>query len=193
MIEVRSARRDDLPFIKELTLKTLDQGIPAGRDIANEKVREVATQHLEDLEVMLRRRRAFGVLIAEEEQERLGFLILEYGLVEETTGEKQTLIYNMAVADTALGRRVDRLLVSEAARVSHRRGCRYMTARITASNERALFAAIKQGFEIERYQVTMGCGPDGPQPLPGRTKEERAHDMARLLRQRQRRKEGKTP
>lgn len=184
MLKVRRAKRDDLPFIKELTLETVDQGISVFRDIPNEKVREAASERLDDLDLMLRRRGDFAILVATDGEERAGFLILEFRDIEETTGEQQSLVFNLAVSPKFLGKRVDRILVAEAARVSHQRGYRFMTARITASNERALLAALKQGFEIERYQITMACGPEGPQPLPGRTPEQRAHDLSRLYRQR---------
>ena len=187
-MNVRRARRDDLPFIKELTLETVDQGISVGRDISNETVREVAAERMGDLDIMIARKRDYAILVAEDGERRVGFLVLEFRNVEETTGEKQTLLYNMAVSPDYLGKRVDRILVAEAARLSHRRGYKFMTARITASNERALLAALRHGFEIERYQITMACGPEGPQPLPGRTKEERAHDISRLIRQRKMRK-----
>lgn len=184
MLKVRRARKDDLEFVSKLTLDTVDQGISTTRDIPNDVVVARARENLGILSEMLGRRRDFSILIAEAE-EPVGFLILEFRNVEETTGEKQTLIFNMAVRPEYLGKRVDRLLVAEAARLSHQRGYRFMTARITASNERALFAALRQGFEIERYQVTMGCGPDGPEPLPGRSREERAHDLSRVKRHRQ--------
>lgn len=154
------------------------------RDIPNEAVRKAASERLSDLDLMYSRKRDYALLIAEDDELRVGFLVLEFRDVEESTGENQTLLYNMAVIPEYHGKRVDRILVAEAARVSHRRGYRFMTARITASNERALLAALRQGFEIERYQITMSCGPDGPLPLPGRSKEERAHDISRLIRQR---------
>lgn len=184
-MNVRRGRKEDLPFIKELTLETVDQGVSVGRSISNEKVREAASQRLDDLDTMLTRQRDFAFLVAECEGEQAGFLILEFRDVEETTGELQTLIYNLAVQAKFLGKRVDRILVREAASLSHHRGYQFMTARITASNERALLAALKQGFEIERYQITMACGPDGPQALPGRPSQQRAHDLQRLRRQRQ--------
>lgn len=187
-MKVRRARKGDLPFIKALTLDTVDQGISAARDIPNETVREAAAQRLDSLEEMFSRRRDYAFLIAEDDGQAVGFLILEFRNIEETTGEMQTLLYNMAVSPEFLGKRVDRILVTEAARVSHSRGYKFMTARITASNERALLAALRQGFEIERYQITMACGPEGQLPLPGRSKEQRAHDLSRLRRQREIRK-----
>ena len=184
---VRRAREADLPFIARLTLETCDQSIPEGRDVTNEAVRTRAGRQLDaELSSMLRRSRDVAVLVATHGERSVGFLILELNLVEETTGERQTHIFNMAVEPEYLGRRVDRLLVSEAARITHRRGCRYMTGRITAGNQRALMAALKQGFEIERCQVVMACGPEGPVPLPGRPAAERAHATSRLLRRMQR-------
>ena len=188
-MKVRRATKDDLPFIKELTLATVDQGISVYRDIPNETVRELASQALENFDIMLRKKRDFAILLAVDGERRVGYLVLEFRDVEETTGEEQSLVYNLAVIPDYLGKRVDRLLGAEAARVSHRRGYRFMTARITASNERALLAALRQGFEIERYQITMACGAEGPQPLPGRTPEQRAHDLSRLYRQRKKRKD----
>ncbi len=180
---VRRAQSSDLPFISRLTLETCDQSIPEGRDILNEVVRARAGQQLEsELEDMLRRKREVAVLVATESDEPVGFLILELNLVEETTGERQTHIYNMAVRSDFLGKRVDRVLVKEAAQITHRRGCRYMTGRITASNERALQAALRQGFEIERHQVVMACGPEGPTSMPGRPEQERGHRTSRLQR-----------
>lgn len=183
-MKVRRATKDDLPFIKELTLETVDQGISVYRDIPNETVKAAAAERLSELDTMLKRKRDYAILVATISERRAGFLILEFRDVEETTGEQQSLVYNLAVSPEFLGKRVDRILVSEAAKVSYRRGYRFMTARITVSNERALLAALKQGFEIERYQITMGCGAEGPQPLPGRSPEERAHDLSRLNRQR---------
>lgn len=190
MIEIRRARPSDLPFVRELTLETVDQGVPEGRDVPNETVRARAAEHLGDLDEMLLRKREFAMLVAVENEEPVGFLILELAHVEETTGDRQTHIYNMAVAPEHLGRRIDRLLVKEAARITHRRGCRYMTGRVTASNERALLAAVRQGFEVERYQIVMACGPDGPVPLPGRPPDQRAHATSRLERRHRRKHAG---
>ncbi|MCA9795376.1 MAG: GNAT family N-acetyltransferase [Candidatus Eremiobacteraeota bacterium] len=192
-MEVRRARASDRPFIRQLTLDTLDQGIPEGRDIPNEVVREAAEQHLGDLDEMLHNRREVAMLVAVDDKEPIGFLILELRHVEETTGERQTHIYNMGVAASHLGKFVDRKLVQEAARITHQRGCRYMTGRITASNERALMAALRQGFEVERYHITMACGPDGPTSMPGRPPDQRGHATARVMRQHHRRKASSVP
>lgn len=187
MIEIRPAQLADLPVIKRLTLECADLGIPANRDISNEAVRASAEEHLAGLDRLLYRRRQAAVLVAVDREASdavVGFIILEFDQIEETTGEKQSFIYNLAVESSYFGKYVGHKLVWEAAKVSYERGFRYMTSRVTASNERALLSAIKLGFEIERYQLTLACGPEGRVAMPGRKMSERGHAVSRLLRKR---------
>jgi hypothetical protein len=86
------------------------------------------------------------------------------------------------------GRYVGHLLVREAAKVSAQRGFRYMTAKVTAANERTIMSCLQVGFEIERYQLTMACSLDGPAKMPERPLHERGHAVSRLLRKSQRRR-----
>ena len=185
-MNVRRARRSDLPFIRTLLADTLAESVPDVRDIPNERIEKMARTEV-DLESMLDRRRQFAFLVATEGEERSGCLILEFNQVEETTGEAQTVIYHLAVTPKYLGHRVDRKLVTEAARITHRRGVRYMVGRISASNRRALLAAMRQGFELERHQLVMACGPEGGLKMPGRPDHEKAHDVQRAARRRQKR------
>jgi GNAT superfamily N-acetyltransferase len=185
-IEVRRARRSDLRFIHDLLVESLVESIPDRRDIPSQAIRERARTQIK-LEDMLGRRREFAFLVALDGETPAGFLILELNQVEETTGESQTLIYHLAVAPSYLGKRVDRLLVCEAAKVTHNRGSRYMIGRISASNRRAVLTALRQGFELERHQVVMACGPEGAVPMPGRSAEERQHDVRRLAQKQKRR------
>jgi len=190
MIEIRPATLQDVPTIKRLTLECADLGIPDNRDIPNETVRASAEQFLGDLDRLIYRRRQAAVLVAVDRAKAdavVGFLILEFNQIEETTGESQSFIYNMAVEPAYFGKYVGHKLVWEAAKISHQHGFRYMTSRVTASNERALLSAIKLGFEIERYQLTLACGPEGRARMPGRPMSERGHAVSRLLRKRKRR------
>ncbi len=184
---VRRGRRSDLPFIKELLVESLTESIPDCRDIPNQAITDRAHSEI-DLEDMLSRRREFAFLVAVVGETPAGFLILELNQVEETTGEMQTLVYHFAVAPEFLGLRVDRKLVSEAAKLTHSRGCRFMIGRVSASNRRAMLSALRQGFELERVQLVMACGPDGGMPMPGRPEAERHHDVRRLAQKGNRRK-----
>lgn len=188
-IPIRRARLGDAAFIRELSLDAVAYGIPEGRDIANEAVVAPAREGLKNLEDWIVRKRDFAILVAEDEGKPVGFLILEFHYVEESTGEIQSHIYNLSVLPSYFGRWVGHELVREAARITHQRGYRYMTSKVTASNERALLSAIKLGFQIERYQLTMACGPAGIERMPGRPMSERGHAVSRLLRTRKRKKE----
>lgn len=184
---VRRGRRGDLPFIKELLIESLTESIPDCRDIPNQTIRDRANAEI-DLEDMLSRRREFAFLVAVLGETPAGFLILELNQIEETTGEVQTLVYHFAVSPQYLGLRVDRRLVAEAAKLTHSRGCRYMIGRVSASNRRAMLSALRQGFELERVQLVMACGPDGGISMPGRSEAERHHDVRRLAQKQSRRK-----
>ena len=183
---MRRARRSDLSFIQELLVDSLPESISDLRDIPGEDIRLRARTQL-DLEGMLARRREYAFLVALEGEKQAGFLFWELNEVEESTGESQTVIYHLAVAPVYLGLRVERLLVNEAAKLTHERGCRYMIGRISASNRRAFLAALRQGFELERHQVVMACGPAGGEAMPGRVPAERHHDMRRLAQKQMRR------
>lgn len=186
MIEIRRAQLGDVDFIRRLSLEMVGQGIPEGRDIPTETVQEMAHQSLQELEHWILSKRDFAILVALDQGTPVGFIILEFHHVEESTGEKQSFIFNLAVDSKAWGKYVGHKLVWEAAKISHQRGYRYMTSKVTASNQRALLSAIKLGFEIERYQLTIACGPEGPAHMPGRPMSERSHAISRLLRTRKR-------
>ena len=186
MIHIRRAQLADCEYIRRLSLEMVGQGIPEGRDVPGQTVVDTCKEGLQDLEKWIFSKRECAILVALENDERLGFIIVEFQHVEESTGEKQSYIFNLAVESKAWGKYVGHQLVREAAKVSHQRGYRYMTSKVTASNERALLSAIKLGFEIERYQLTMACGPEGPARMPGRPMAERSHAISRLLRTRKR-------
>ena len=184
MIVVRRARLTDLPVVRKLTLETVAYGIPEGRDIPNKTVQENARNYLKDLERLVHRKKEAAFLVAVDETRVVGFLILEFNHVEDSTGEPQSYIYNLAVDPDYWGRYVVHQLVREAARVSHQHGFRYMTSKISASNRRTVVQALRLGFQIERYQMTMACSSEGIAEMPGRLPEEKAHALSRQLRRR---------
>jgi len=187
MIEIRRAGLADCAFIRQLSMEMVGQGIPENRDIPTETVRQRCQEGLAELEQWISRKREFAILVAvdtEKDNDRAGFIIIEFNHQEESTGEKQSYIFNLAVRADYWGKWAGHRLVWEAAKVSHQRGYRYMTSKVTASNERALLSAVKMGFEIERYQLTIACGPEGRARMPGRPFAERDHAVTRMLKAR---------
>ena len=195
-IAIRRATLADVGFIRKLAMESVVHGIPTGRDIPNETVAGRVVESLKNLELLVHRRREVAILVAVDqarEDLRVGYLILEYKHLEETTGEMQSHIYDMAVVPEYMGRFIAHLLVREAARVSHQQGYRYMSAVISASNRRALLTALKMGFEVERIGIVMACGAEGIAAMPGRPAGERAHDLDRAVRRQRRRTSQITP
>ena len=72
--------------------------------------------------------------------------------------------------------------------VTHQQGYRFMSANVSASNERSLLSAIKLGFDVERIGLVMACDATGIAKMPGRPAVARGHavDRAARLRRRQR-------
>jgi ribosomal protein S18 acetylase RimI-like enzyme len=188
-LEIRRATLADVSFIRRLALESAVYTIPDRRDIANETVVERAAKSLENLEIIIHRRREAAVLVALDRprERRAGYLILEFNRLEESTGERQAHLYDMAVEQDYMGRFVAHNLVREAARVSHAQGYRYMSATVSASNQRALLSAVKVGFEVERIGLIMACDAGGVAPMPGRPPEQRGHKVDRAKRQSRRR------
>lgn len=182
-IEIRRAALADVPFIRQLALVSLVHGIPEGRDVTTETVAARASESLKNLEVLVHRRRDCAILVAVDtarEGHRAGYLILEYKHVEETTGEVQSHVYDLAVEPDYMRLHVGSRLVGEAARLTHQQGYRYMSAMITASNERALVGALTLGFEIERYRLVMPCDANGAVRKSSGRARDRASDLRRL-------------
>lgn len=189
-IVIRRATLGDVGFIRRLALESAAYSIPEGRDISVDMVRARAREALRNLEILVHRRREAAILVAvdaEEEGRPVGYLILEFNHVEETTGETQSHIYDLAVEQDHMGRFVPHRLCWEAARISHEHGYRYMSGTVSATNQRALMTALKMGFDVERIGIVMACGPEGPARMPGRPVRERAHEINRSVRRQQRR------
>jgi ribosomal protein S18 acetylase RimI-like enzyme len=195
VIEIRRAGLTDCAFIRELSVEVVGQGIPENRDIPTAEVKERCKTGLAELEQWIVRKREFAIFVAvdtEKNNERAGFIIIEFNHSEESTGEKQSYIFNLAVRPEYWGKWAGHRLVWEACKISHQRGYRYMTSKVTASNERALLSAVKMGFEIERYQLTIACGPEGRARMPGRPFAERDHAVTRMLKARKKKQSGET-
>lgn len=180
-IEVREARLEDVPWIRGLAVRSVIYGISTARDIPEADVQDHVRRTLADLEFTYRRDPTFRILVAEDSAtgERLGYLMLDLAHEEASTGEKESLIHDLAVEPKHWGRYVVHRLVKRAAQVTHEHGLRFMIGEVTADNRRTLVQALRLGFEVERHQIVMQCGEEGPRPMPGRPDAEKAHERSR--------------
>ncbi len=185
--QTRVAERSDNTNILELAIQSCVYGISTLRDIPNQAVQAAAEQSLKDLRLWISGYRGHHVIVAEEvtQNQFAGYLILDLEQTEGTTGETQSSVIDIAVSERFWGYPVSDLLVRAAAKKTHESGLQYMTAEITASNRRSYIKSLRLGFELERYQLAMHCGPNGEAlPMPGRPENEKAHDVSRAQRRR---------
>lgn len=177
MIGVRDASDKDMRFVRRLAVESALHGVPYGRSISNAaikaRVRESISSIQPDEETV--------VLVAfdKESDKPMGYLILDLYDIEDSTGERQSLIYDLAVHPKHWGTPAVRLLVQEAARRTARAGLQYMIGEVSAHNDRTYLQALRLGFELERFQIVMACSHEGPEPMPGRPDSEKQYAQSR--------------
>lgn len=176
-IGVRDASDADLRFMRKLALDSALHGIPYGRKVSNSavkaRIRESIARIVPDRDTI--------ILIAylEETSKPIGYLILELGELEGSTGEPQSMIYDLGVHPKYWGTPAVRHLVNEAARRTAKAGLDYMVGEVSAHNERTYLQALRLGFELERFQIVMACNEEGPAPMPGRPDSEKHYLQSR--------------
>lgn len=162
MTRVRSALLKDIALVRALAVEMVVHGIPHTRRIDPKVVQARTRESLAQLEMTLLDK-DFRILVAEnaENGEFLGYIMLDFGARESSTGEAQVLIHDLAVKREHWGRRVVVHLVNGAVAATAERGCPYLVGEVTTANERTLGTALKGlGFEIERHQIMKRCLPD---------------------------------
>lgn len=180
-ITVRKANESDFDWLRERVIESSVYSIPHCRDVANSLVREAAN---EDFDRLLTEQEHMVFLIAvNQDEERMGLLILNLEHHSDATGEPQSLIEDLDVEPRFWGTPAVSRLVKRAAQVTAENGLNYMVGHVSVGNRRTLLKSRRLGFKIERYHMVMGCDPNGPTPLPGREDAQKAHDASRRQRQ----------
>lgn len=176
-VTVRLAQQADIPYVRRLAQESILYTIPYGRTTANSAVQARVREALRELG----RLQEVQVLVATlaENGKLIGYLILQLDEPDDTTGDRQSYIYDLAVEKRYWGTPAVRLLVQEAARCTARAGLSYMSGEISAHNERTYLQALRLGFELERMRIVMACDENGPAPLPERPIEDRAYAASR--------------
>lgn len=176
-IGVRDATDRDLRFVRKLALESALHGVPYGRDISNRAVKARARESVEHL--VPDEETEILVAFDEDSGKGMGYLILDLTSIEGSTGERQSLIYDLAVHPKHWGTPAVSYLVREAARRTHRAGLKYMIGEVSAHNDRTYLQALRIGFELERFQIVMACSEKGPEKMPGRPDQEKHYAQSR--------------
>jgi ribosomal protein S18 acetylase RimI-like enzyme len=148
-VAVRHGDRDDRDFVHDL-----------GRRSASSSISSVRAARYDDVVLAFDRLidfvygREHVALIAEEDGERVGFLLLLFDIPDEVTLTDQAFVAYTAVEPRARGRGVGRALMEEAELFARAMGRAYVSLMVTEENApaRALYDGL--GFVTERRMMT---------------------------------------
>ncbi|HTW86245.1 MAG TPA: GNAT family N-acetyltransferase [Candidatus Sulfotelmatobacter sp.] len=146
---VRRGGRADRDFVRDLGRRSASSSISAVRDARFDDVL-LAFERLTEF-VYARRH---DVLIAEENGERVGFLLLLYDIPDEVTLTEQAFVAYTAVEPFARGRGVGRALLDLAEDCARELGLGYVSLMVTEDNEPARRLYDGAGYGTERRMMT---------------------------------------
>ena len=148
-VAVRPGGRDDREFVRDLARRSATTSVSGVREARHDDVLEA----FERLAEFVYGRR-HDVLIAEEDGERVGFLLLLYDVPDEVTGTEQAFVAYTAVEPLARGRGAGRAMMDAAEVYARARGLRYVSLMVTEDNAPARALYDKAGFVTERRMMT---------------------------------------
>ena len=163
LFSLRDASDDDLLWILDLAEELAEVTVPPLRGVWGAQARAFARASISKL-IPDRRDGSLRFLVAcdRSNEARVGYLILN--LYHECPFEmRECYIEDMGVVSEYLGKRVGHFLTDEAARISGEAGIPYLSAHVSFSNQRALLAALGNGFELESYRIVRPCTPEAAQ------------------------------
>lgn len=148
-VVVRRGELDDRDFVWDL-----------GRRSATSSVSAVRVARYDDVLYSFERLAEFvwgrehAALIAEENGQRVGFLLLLYDVPDEVTLTQQAFVVYTAVEPHARGRGVGRALLAAAEAHAREMGRAYMSLMVTEDNAPARRLYERAGFLTERRMLT---------------------------------------
>jgi ribosomal protein S18 acetylase RimI-like enzyme len=148
-VAVRRGTRDDREFVRALASSTATSSVSATR-VA--KYDDVVASTARLVEFVFKRKH--DVLIAEENGERIGFLLLLYDVPDEVTLTDQAFVAYTAVEPHARGRGAGRALLDAAEALARAAGLRYVSLMVTEDNLPARSLYDGAGFLTERRMMT---------------------------------------
>ena len=148
-VAVRRGTRDDREFVRALASSTATSSVSAAR-VA--KYDDVVGSTARLVEFVFKRKH--DVLIAEENGERVGFLLLLYDVPDEVTLTDQAFVAYTAVEPHARGRGAGRALLDAAEALARAHGLRYVSLMVTEDNAPARALYEGAGFLTERRMMT---------------------------------------
>ena len=152
--EVRPAQSSEWAWIRRLAVEVCEDSLPPGSRVSPQALRARVRARYSQLDP-----RDVVCLVAwhQEKQVRCGYLILQLAQTDAVTGEAQSAIYDLAVEPRFQGTAAVGALVRAAAKVTAEHGLARMQGDITVTNLKAFKKALRLGFTLQRYSLTMDC------------------------------------
>jgi len=154
-IKIRRGKLGDALFVRRLAIESVKFTVPSTRRIPLELVRKYTAESLADLEFAIYSP-DFSLIIAEDLdiKKPIGYLMLDLNQIESSTGEKQSVIHDLAIKREYWGKFVVDMLMAEAENITQKKKLLYIIGEITADNKRPLIYATRRlGYIVERYQI----------------------------------------
>ena len=144
-LSIRVATPADVAFIESLGKRTVMDSVAAVRHPDPVDV-------MENFDRLLRiaGRRDHATLIAEDNGEPVGFLLMLESLPDEVTGQDQSFIAYMAVERDRRGGGIGAALLAAAEDEARKRGLPYMALMVTEDNAAARALYERAGYLTER-------------------------------------------
>ena len=153
-IVVRLGDKGDREFVLDLGRRSATSSVSAVRVAKFDDV----IQAFERLAEFVYGRR-HDLLIAEENGERVGFLLLLYDVADEVTLTDQAFVAYTAVEPFARGRGAGRAMMDAAEAYARAHGLAYVSLMVTEDNMPARTLYERAGFLTERRMMTKPIGP----------------------------------
>ncbi|MHB2017591.1 MAG: GNAT family N-acetyltransferase [Candidatus Xenobia bacterium] len=159
---IRQATVQDADFIRKLSEQSIIYGVMPTRSIRPEQVQDIVRRLYVNIEAVLESQRPVLVFIAEAEvdgtQQPVGYIMLDFNMIEPATGERQCFIADLAVSREYWGHGTTQRLIDHAAKLTKAKGLRYLVGHVSANNARTLKIAQEVlDFKIERHQIVKIC------------------------------------
>ncbi|HEY0613784.1 MAG TPA: GNAT family N-acetyltransferase [Candidatus Elarobacter sp.] len=148
-IAVRLGAREDRAFVRDLGRRSATSSVSPVREARHDDVLD-AFERLADFAYG----RRHDLLIAEENGDPIGFLLLLYDVPDEVTLTEQAFVAYTAVEPFARGRGAGRAMMETAEALARRHGLRYVSLMVTEDNTPARALYERTGFVTERRMMT---------------------------------------
>jgi ribosomal protein S18 acetylase RimI-like enzyme len=142
---IREGRIEDRPFVEDLGRRTMSDSVAQFRYV-NGAMLEASYDGLLDFVF----RQSHVLLIAEEQQQRAGFILMLDTMPDEVTRMPQGFVAYMAVEPSYRGRGIGSRLLAAAEDEARRRGLPYMGLMVTEDNAAARALYERAGYLTER-------------------------------------------